>query len=133
MVLAMIFDLAMTLAGQPASYWHKPTTANEGDPIVRLIMHQGIAPLLLVSVVYCGVIVAVVSLLPRRAALIVLLVFTLWHYYGGSTWLKFRFDYEYGPVLSAVVLAVLLVAAGLDTRQTPAQTGQHPPAPDERT
>ncbi|MHA3771178.1 hypothetical protein ACXR0O_06525 [Verrucomicrobiota bacterium sgz303538] len=104
----------------------KPTTANEGDPIVRLVMHQGPVPLLLVSVVYCVAILAFVSVLPRRPALIVLLLFTLWHYYGALTWLQFRFHYAYGGFLSGVVLAALLVAAGLDTRQTPAATDQHP-------
>ena len=131
MLLVMIFDLAMTLAGQPASYWHKPATAQEGNPVVRLIMHQGIVPLLLVSIVYATAIVAFVSLLPRRAALVVLLAFTLLHCYCGSHWLRFHFDYTYSSFLPTIVLAVLLVVAGLDTKQTPARTGQRHPKPDE--
>jgi hypothetical protein len=126
MLSVMTFDLVVTLAGQPASYWHKPTTANEGDPIVRLVMHQGVVPLLLVSVVYGVTILAIVSVLPRRPALVVLLLFTLWHYYGASTWLQFEFGYAYGGFLSGVVLAALLVAVGLDTRQAPARRDQHP-------
>ncbi len=126
MLAVMIFDLLITLAGQPVSYWHQATTANEGDPIVELVMHQGVVPLLLVSVAYGLAILALVSFLPRQPALIVLLLFTFWHYYGASTWLQYHFRYPYGGFLSGVVLAILLVTAGLDTRRTPSQADQHP-------
>jgi hypothetical protein len=127
MLAVMIFDLVITLAGQPASYWQKATTANEADPIVRLVMHHGIVPLLLVSALYCIAILVTVSVLPNRSALVVLLLFTFWHYYGASTWLQYRFHYVYGGFVSGVVVAVLLVLAGLDTRPRPSHTHQHPP------
>lgn len=37
----MLFDLAITLAGQPQAYWHDPLAASEGNVLVRLVMHQG--------------------------------------------------------------------------------------------
>ena len=35
MLGAMLFDLLITLAGQPVTYWVDPTAAVEGNPVVR--------------------------------------------------------------------------------------------------
>ena len=81
----------------------------EGDPLVRAIMQRGLTPLLIISVVYGLGAVALVSVLPRRPALIVLLSLTLYHYYGASTWLQYHFDVSYAALLSGIVLSALLV------------------------
>ncbi|MDB6174365.1 MAG: hypothetical protein JWL59_3676 [Chthoniobacteraceae bacterium] len=114
----MIFDLTITLVGQPAAYWMTPMAANEGDPLVRYFMRQGLVPLLLISVVYAAVIVTLVSILPARIGLVLILCFTLWHYFGACTWLHFRFDMAYGAFVYGLLLSGLLVTFGLDNRPT---------------
>ena len=116
MISVMLFDLLVTLFGQPKDYWHKPAAALESDPIVRYIMQHGVAPLILASVVYGGVILLLVSALPKRPALAILLIITLFHYYGASTWLQFNFNVTYGPFVYGALLSSLLVWSGLDTR-----------------
>ena len=109
MLAVMIFDLVITLLGQPATFWKNPATANEGDPIVYAVMQRGLPMLYLISIVYGLGCVALVSVLPRRFGGVLLLVLTLWHYFGASTWLDYTFGYTYGAVWHALVLAVLVV------------------------
>ena len=66
MLLVMLFDLVITLFGQPRVYWTKPLTANEGDPLVRYFIQRGLMPILLISLVYAAVVFTLVSVLPRR-------------------------------------------------------------------
>src|SRR5437773_1830043 len=110
MLLVMLFDLIITLVGQPAAYWKRHTAAVEGDPLVRFFMHQGLVPLLLISIVYAAVVMILASVLPRKIGLFVLLLFTLWHYYGACAWLGFRFGITYGAFMYAALLSGLLVA-----------------------
>jgi type II secretion system (T2SS) protein G len=126
MLSVMLFDLLITLVGQPMTYWQNPATALEGDPIVRLVMHQGLLALILVSVLYGAAMFVLVSRLPRQSGLIVLLILTLWHYYGASTWFDRYFQSTYGALIYGALLAALFVGFGLDIRQTPPQTSKWP-------
>ncbi|MDB6155608.1 MAG: hypothetical protein JWL90_4061 [Chthoniobacteraceae bacterium] len=82
--------------------------ANEGDPLVRYFMHQGLVPLLLISVVYVAVIITLVSILPTRIGLVLILCFTLRHYFGACTWLHFRFGMAY-ELVDRQLLVLLVV------------------------
>ena len=118
MLFAMSFDLAMTLIGQPATYWADPASANEGNPLVRFVMNQGIVLLLVGAALYAAVAIALVTVLPVRLGLPLLLTLTIWHYYGASAWLQHHFHISYGFLVYGAALSVVLVAFGLDARPT---------------
>jgi hypothetical protein len=103
----IVFDFGITLVGQPASYWHHPHTAEEGNPIFRWFMIRGIICYLAFILGYTSGVVAMVSRLPRPAAIITGLAFLFSHYFAGSTWLDFHFHLNMvGPAIYALVLAV---------------------------
>ena len=74
-------------------------------------MVQGVLSYLTFIVCYIAGVVAVVSRLPRQAAIITGLVIMLIHYFAGSGWLAFHFHHDMmGPAIYALVLAVALVS-----------------------
>jgi hypothetical protein len=82
MVGAMIFDKLNTLLGQPSAYWHHPEAANEGNAFFHLFLSRGLPTYLLFSLVYISVIFLLVSIIPRRLALVSIFAFILGHYFG---------------------------------------------------
>ncbi len=52
MVFAVLMDLIITLAGQPATYWHDPSKAREGNMFIRLFMVRGYLPFILCWLFY---------------------------------------------------------------------------------
>lgn len=107
----ILFDMAATFVGQPASYWSNPSTVHEGNRLFHWVMSQGYLVALLVDAVYLVGSVFLVSILPWRLGLTLLFALVLGHYFGGSTWLCFR----YGLGAQGMVLYGLLVAAALVT------------------
>jgi hypothetical protein len=104
------FDFGITMLGQPASYWHHPETAHEGNPVARWFMVQGIVCYLAYILGYIAGVVTLVSRLPRRAAIITGLVFLLIHYFAGSGWLAFHFHHDMiGPAIYALVISIALI------------------------
>lgn len=108
--VVIVFDFGITLLGQPASYWHHPHTADEGNPVFRWFMIRGVVVYFAFILGYVAGVVALVSRLPRQAAIITGLVFLLSHYFAGSTWLDFHFHLNMvGPAIYALVLSVGLL------------------------
>jgi hypothetical protein len=104
------FDFGITMLGQPASYWHDPHTAHEGNPVFRWFMVRGTVCYLAFVLGYVAGVVALVSRLPRQAAIITGLVFLLVHYFAGSGWLAFHFHHDLiGPAVYALVLSIALI------------------------
>jgi len=100
------FDFAVTILGQPRSYWLDPRTAEEGNPVFRWFMFQGTACYFAFIAAYIAGVVGLVSRLQRQPALIVGLVFLLSHYFAASTWLSFHFHLNMaGPAVYALVLS----------------------------
>ena len=110
LVAVIAFDFGITIFGQPSSYWHNPQTADEGNPVFRWFMYQG-AFCYLAFILACLVgVLALVTRLPRPAAVITGLVFLLSHYFAGSTWLSYHFHLGMaGPILYALVLSIALI------------------------
>ena len=118
MIATLLGDLLVTLAGQPASYWSDPSTVVEANRLVAPILSRGLLPLLLVTVIGVPGLLFTVSVLPKRGALILVLSMTLSGYFGISSWLVYP-PFHLGSaaeMIGAVVLAVVLVSAGIDTR-----------------
>jgi hypothetical protein len=106
----IVFDFCITMLGQPASYWHHPHTADEGNPIFRWFMIHGVVVYLAFIFGYVAGVVVLVSRLPRQPAIITGLVFLLSHYFAGSTWLDFHFHLNMmGPAFYALVLSIALI------------------------
>lgn len=111
LLLAVVaFDFGITIFGQPGSYWHNPLTADEGNPVFRWFMVQGAVCYFAFIFSYIVGVWALVTALPRQAAIITGLVFLLSHYFAASTWLSYHFRLSMaGPILYAVVLSVALI------------------------
>jgi hypothetical protein len=110
LVAVIAFDFGITIFGQPSSYWHNPQTADEGNPVFRWFMFQGAFCYLAFILAYLVGVLALVTRLPRGAAVITGLVFLLSHYFAGSTWLSYHFHLGMaGPIIYALVLSIALM------------------------
>jgi hypothetical protein len=113
MMLVILFDIAITFLGQPASYWSDPASVIESNDLFRLILAQGWRVTIGFNLVYLIGTFVLVSILPWRLGLILLFSFLLGHYFGGCTWLFFR--YRLGAqsfVIYGVILSILIVTMG---------------------
>jgi hypothetical protein len=110
LLLAVIaFDFVVTLVGQPSSYWGDAHTAREANPLFAWFMVRGIAWYLSLIVAYMASVGVLLTVLPRRGAIVTGLVFLLSHYFAACTWLTLRFDLGMtGPVIYATVLSITL-------------------------
>ncbi len=109
----ILLDLVCTFAGQPASYWRDPTTGIEGNRLVKRIVVEGHLPFLLASILYVSAVTWLVSITPRKLALMGILGMIFGHYFGASTWLCYRFGIGVqGPILYGILLGILLVSTG---------------------
>jgi hypothetical protein len=111
LVAVIAFDFSITIFGQPASYWHNPYTADEGNPLFRWFMVRGAVCYFAFIFSYIIGVWALVTALPRQAAIITGLVFLLSHYFAASTWLSYHFKLSMaGPIMYAVVLSIALIS-----------------------
>lgn len=110
LVAVIIFDFGITIFGQPASYWHNPHTADEGNPVFRWFMVRGAVCYFAFILSYIVGVSTLVSVLPKQAAIITGLVFLLSHYFAASTWLSYHFKLSMaGPIIYALVLSIALI------------------------
>lgn len=113
MLGVILFDMAITLIGQPASYWTDPSTVHEENDLYHIIMSKGIGFLFVTDLIYLTSSFFLVTFLPLRLALILCFSLILGHFFGGASWICFRYQWgvagmvAYAIVLSAI-LAVLL-------------------------
>ena len=111
LVAVVAFDFAVTLLGQPSSYWRDPHTANEGNPAFAWFMVRGTFCYAAFILAYLIGVAVLVRVLPRQIAITTGLVFLLAHYFAASTWLSFHFNLGMsGPIIYAVVLSMVLIS-----------------------
>jgi hypothetical protein len=121
MLAAIILDYAVTLFGQPASYWLHPETVNEADQLFRIFMLRGWTASVLFELFYLACAFLLVSTLSSTPALIALFAYLFGHFYGASTWLFYHWKLgmeapvAYGILLSAIL--VLLAFSESDVRR----------------
>ena len=116
MVCAMLFDSAITLIGQPSSYWHHPYTVREGNGFFRYFFSHGLSAYILTILVYISVVFFLVSILPRRLALVSVFAFILGHYFGASTWLNYYRHFGVNaPIIYGIILGVVFVQLAFPT------------------
>jgi hypothetical protein len=110
MIAVILIDPINTLIGQPASYWHHPETVHEGNQFSRFFLIQGWYAYCLIELIYCSLMFWLVSVFPKRLALIFAFYFIFVHFIGASNW--FFYEWRMGmeiPVIYGSVLSVIIV------------------------
>lgn len=120
MVAAMIFDSCITLVGQPATYWQHPHTVREGNGFFRFFFSHGLSAYILTTLLYISAVFFLVSILPRRLALVSIFAFILGHYFGASTWLNYYWHFGVNaPIIYGIILGVVFVQLAFSTPNKP--------------
>ena len=125
MMAVILFDIVITLLGQPASYWTDPSTAREENQWFHFIMSQGHWVSILTDVLYLTGSFLLVTYLPWRIALTLLFALILGHFVGGASWLCFyhRLGVQ-ALVIYAAVLGGVMVFACFRPRRVPEGAGE---------
>ena len=89
-VCAIFIDAALTLLGQPSTYWHDYQTALEGNPFFRQFLCRGYLSFLLVMLVFASFAFLIISILPRRAALMLIFTYLFVEFFTTESWLMLR-------------------------------------------
>jgi hypothetical protein len=128
MMGVMLFSLINTLAGQPKGFWHAPESGIRGDGLsinnptnhtFEFFLGHGWHAYLAASLIYFLAAFLLVSLLPRKAALVTAFSLILGHFFGGSNWLAVRWHFGVqGPTLYGIVLSAILVLSALPPMET---------------
>jgi hypothetical protein len=91
LVVGIIFaDAALTLLGQPSTYWHNYQTALEGNPFFRQYLCRGYIPFGFVVLILATFAFSTISILPRRAALAVIFACLFAGFFCTESWLMLR-------------------------------------------
>lgn len=80
-------DSMSTLLGQSATYWSDPATGYENNPMFAWLLHAGPGWFIVGELIWCAVIIGVVTLLPGILSLIVAVAVSIGHTYGALTWI----------------------------------------------
>jgi ribosomal protein L36 len=130
MVGTILFSVINTLLGQPDSFWHHPETAIRGDGLsiynatnytFDFFIGSGWGAYLITCFLYISLAFLIVSVLPKRAALITIFSFILAHFFGATNWLAVRWHFGtssasiYGLVLSPVIVSAAFPKFGSNT------------------
>jgi hypothetical protein len=131
MIAVMLAGIALTLASQPAAYWSHPDAAIRGDGLgihnptnhsFEFFLGYGWFAYLACSAAYVAATFILVSVLPRRPALVLLFTVTLGQVYAGSNWLAVRWHFG--------MLASSLYGLGLGLPMASALGSVARPAPE---
>ncbi len=117
MLFVVLADIIITLSGQPRSYWTDPSTVREDNALFHFIMSKGYGVSLAVDVFYVGGCFFLVSKLPCRFGAVLLFSLVFGHFFGGASWLAFR--YQWGVqaiILYGIVLSLLIVFVAIPPR-----------------
>jgi len=116
MVFTILFDKFNTLVGQPSRYWHHPEAVREGNHLVHYFMSRGLPAYIIFSLVYMSLAFFIVSIIPRRLAIIGLVATILSHFFGACTWMCYY--WHFGPCIVAIygiILGVVFVQMAIPT------------------
>ncbi|WP_307453768.1 MULTISPECIES: hypothetical protein [Microbacterium] len=80
-------DSASTLLGQSATYWSDPATGHENNPMFAWLLHAGPGWFIVGKLVWCAVVIGVVTMLPGVLSLLVAVAVSIGHTYGALTWM----------------------------------------------
>ncbi len=115
MIGAILFSMVNTLLGQPVNFWHDPETALRGDGLsiynetnhtFDFYLGLGWQAYLITSLIYLSGAFLLVSILPKRVALITIFSFIFGHFFGATNWLATR--WHLGIIASSIYGLVLV-------------------------
>ena len=86
LILVMVLDLIVTLAGQPVYYWQNYLLFNEGSPLGPYLLSSNPLIFILFFLVYVPLVLLLVANLKRPLNIMVGLGFFLGHAWGASSW-----------------------------------------------
>jgi hypothetical protein len=96
----------------------------EGNPIFRQYLCRGYVPFCFAMLVFATLVFSAISILPRLAALVLIVTYLLVEFFTTETWLMFRWNYGiHGLTVYAGVIGGTIVLLGF-----PKQIG-HPQTP----
>lgn len=98
-------DLGMTLWGQPPEYWGGAYTTCEGNPLAEQLLLIHPAAFLAAGVAWLALVVGLVTVLPRPAALTISVAVSQAHAWAAGSWVRVLLPYRH------VFLAVLFLAS----------------------
>jgi hypothetical protein len=129
MTAVILFDIVITLHGQPASYWTDPSTVREENEWFHFIMSKGPVVSMVTDIFYLAGSFLLVSCLPARPAIALMSALVLGHFTGGASWLCFHHRLGVQAlVIYAAVLGSLIAWIGFSPRP-PAPAHQDPDFP----
>ncbi|NLT71875.1 MAG: hypothetical protein GXX91_14465 [Verrucomicrobiaceae bacterium] len=118
MLLVILADILLTLSGQPRSYWTDPSTVRESNALFHYIMSKGYGVSLAVDVFYVGGCFLLVSKLPCRLGAVLLFSLVFGHFFGGASWLLFRYQLGVQSVVYyGIAVSILIVLAAVPPRR----------------
>jgi hypothetical protein len=137
-VLLGLGDHAITLAGQPASYWNNGfVETRELAPHGSWLLQRHPGWFLMFGLIWLGLCILLIRFLPRRAALAVSLAVVIGHAWGIGTWLPFLFGIPgYWLCMGFFLLTAGLVVYAWERAHGPSQTpvvAAHPRLPTRST
>ncbi|AGA76581.1 hypothetical protein [Echinicola vietnamensis] len=99
---ASIFDIAVTIYHQPATYWSGNLKHyNEGNPIGAFFMSNHVYGLFLICGIWLVLIYIIGKSLKGKAQKIFLLFVVIAHSFGASTWISSRYGFWFAMLLIA--------------------------------
>ena len=114
----LLLDMALTLLGQPASFWRDPSTALESNPLVAWFMHRGYVLTIAAWLAFIAASFALVTFLPGRLGSITLYTFVLGAFAASCGWVVYRFQLGM-PGLYFYSFAVAIAWVGLAEEKGP--------------
>ena len=121
MLGVMLFSVVNALAGQPPQFWDTPEHAirfdglsiyNQTNTKFEFFLGHGWLPYILACAVYFSAAFLLVSVLPKRSALLLTFSLIFGHFYAGANWLAVRWHLGMqGEIIYAFALAVVTVMA----------------------
>ena len=84
--VCILMDAGVSLACQPAGYWNDPAAFHEGNPAWGVLLAWGPAAFLAGFVVYCILIVGVLTWLSAVPQKLLGMFVLLAHSYGAASW-----------------------------------------------
>ena len=109
-VCVTLSDKFVTILGQSHAYWLHPQRANEGNHLVRYFLSRGLPAYLLYSLAELSITFLLISILPRRLALVLIFTAIFGHFFGACTWLAYYWHFgACSPIIYGIILGVVLV------------------------
>jgi hypothetical protein len=110
MIVVMYFDLVNTIIGQPLAFWRDPREAEEDNHLFYLFLSRGLLIYFIAAFVYSFTAFCLVSIFPKRLALMVILSFIFGHYFGACSWIYFRWSVGIGGcIIYGIILSIAFV------------------------